>query len=70
LSARALALKRGSNENIDGHLRQYVSEQADLSLQSSAHLNAVARELNNRPRQPLNWMKPSEVAGRAVASID
>jgi len=62
--------QRGSNENTNGLLRQYFPKNTDLSLHSAAHLNAVARELNNRPRQTLNWMKPSEVFGRTVASID
>ncbi len=61
--------QRGSNENTNGLLRQYFPSKADLSVHSAAHLNAVARELNNRPRQTLNWMKPSEVFCRAVASI-
>ena len=61
--------QRGSNENTNGLLRQYFPSKDDLSLHSAAHLNAVARELNNRPRQTLNWMKPSEVFGRTVASI-
>jgi transposase, IS30 family len=62
--------QRGSNENTNGLLRQYFPRKSDLSLHSAAHLNAVARQLNNRPRQTLNWMKPSEVFGRAVASIN
>lgn len=62
--------QRGSNENTNGLLRQYFPSKADLSLHSAAHLNAVARELNNRPRQTLNWMKPSEVFCRTVASTD
>ena len=53
--------QRGSNEDTNGLLRQYFPSNADL---------AVARELNNRPRQTLNWMKPSEVFCRSVASID
>jgi IS30 family transposase len=61
--------QRGSNENTNGLLRQYFPKKSDLSVHSAAHLDAVARELNNRPRQTLNWMKPSEVFGRAVASI-
>ena len=61
--------QRGSNENTNGLLRQYFPKKSDLSIHSAAHLNAVARQLNNRPRQTLNWMKPSEVFGRAVASI-
>jgi IS30 family transposase len=62
--------QRGSNENTNGLLRQYFPSNTDLSEHSAAHLNAVARELNNRPRQTLNWMTPSEVFGRIVASID
>jgi transposase, IS30 family len=61
--------QRGSNENTNGLLRQYFPKTDDLSLHSAAHLNSVARLLNNRPRQTLNWMKPSEVFGRSVASI-
>ena len=61
--------QRGSNENTNGLLRQYFPKNADRSLHSAAHLNAVARQLNNRPRQTLNWMKPSEVFCRSVASI-
>jgi IS30 family transposase len=62
--------QRGSNENTNGLLRQYFPKTADLSLHSAAHLNAVARQLNNRPRQTLNWMKPSVAFSRTVASID
>ena len=59
--------QRGSNENTNGLLRQYFPRTAELNQHSAAHLNAVARELNNRPRQTLNWMKPSEVFSRTVA---
>ena len=62
--------QRGSNENTNGLLRQYFPKTSDLSVHSTARLRAVARELNNRPRQTLNWMKPSEVFGRSVAMID
>src|SRR5438128_11037898 len=41
--------QRGSNENTNGLLRQYFPSKADLSVHSAAQLNAVARELNNRP---------------------
>jgi IS30 family transposase len=60
--------QRGSNENTNGLLRQYFPKNTDLRLHSAAHLNAIARKLNNRPRQTLNWMTPSEVFCRAVAS--
>jgi IS30 family transposase len=59
--------QRGSNENTNGLLRQYFPKDTDLTAHSAAHLNAVARQLNGRPRQTLNWMKPSEVFCRTVA---
>ena len=59
--------QRGSNENTNGLLRQYFPRNEDLSKYSQADLNAVARELNGRPRQTLDWMKPCEVLARAVA---
>jgi IS30 family transposase len=60
--------QRGSNENSNGLLRQYFPKNADLSIYTRAELSAVARQLNNRPRQTLGWMKPSEVFCRSVAS--
>ena len=59
---------RGSHENSSGLLRQYFPKTADLSVYTRAELNAVARQLNTRPRQTLVWMKPSEVFSRFVAS--
>jgi len=59
--------QRGTNENTNGLLRQYFPTSMDLSQVSTARLNAVARQLNGRPRQTLNWMKPSEVFRRSVA---
>jgi IS30 family transposase len=61
--------QRGSNENTNGLLRQYFPSTEDFRQYSTAHLNAVAKQLNNRPRQTLNWMKPSEVFSQSVASI-
>ena len=60
--------QRGSNENSNGLLRQYFPKNADLSVYTRAELKRVARQLNNRPRQTLGWMKPSEVFSRLVAS--
>jgi transposase, IS30 family len=52
--------QRGSNENTNGLLRQYFPRGSDLSAHPQRHLDRVAHILNDRPRQTLGWMKPSE----------
>ena len=60
--------QRGSNENTNGLLRQYFPRGKDLSSVSQAQLNAVARELNTRPRKTLGYRTPAAVLASIVAS--
>ena len=60
--------QRGSNENTNGLLRQYFPKGKDLSNVSQAELDKVARRLNERPRETLNWSTPWDALRATVAS--
>jgi IS30 family transposase len=61
--------QRGSNENTNGLLRQYFPKGMDLADIPQSKLNAIARRLNERPRQTLGFETPAERFGQCVASI-
>jgi IS30 family transposase len=60
--------QRGSNEQINGLLRQYFPKGMDLSNVHQNRLNAVARRLNERPRKTLGYYSPAEKFAECVAT--
>jgi len=61
--------QRGSNENTNGLLRQYFPKSTNLNLHDAAHLDAVADQLNGRPRKTLNWKTPAEALANLLDAI-
>jgi IS30 family transposase len=60
--------QRGSNENTNGLLRQYMPKGVSLAGFSQRQLNAIARQLNERPRKTLGFQTPAEMFSECVAS--
>jgi IS30 family transposase len=60
--------QRGSDENTNGPLRQYVPEGSDLSIYRQDDLDAIALSLNTRPRETLGWKSPLVVYTEHMAA--
>ena len=61
--------QRGSNENTNGLLRQYFPRRSDMGSLTQERLDAVAAELNGRPRQTLDWISPAERLAQLLSEI-
>jgi IS30 family transposase len=59
--------QRGTNENTNGLLRQYFPKGVDLATYSADHLDAVAAQVNGRPRKTLGFKTPAEVLARLLS---
>jgi len=62
--------QRGSNENTNGLIRQYIPKGMDITSLSAEKVQAIADELNNRPRKVLGWYTPAEIFFPLSVALD
>ncbi len=60
--------QRGSNENMNGLLRDYFPKGTDLSTHTAEDIARIAAEVNDRPRRTLGWQRPANLLDSAVAA--